>query len=360
MQIQTHSNLSLAQFTTFELGGPARYFFEAEKNEQVEAAVRFAKSRSLPLFVLGGGSNLVVSEAGISGLVMRMATRGISTVVEHDAAMTLRVSAGVSWDDFVKFAVDQDLVGIECLSGIPGSVGATPIQNVGAYGQEVAQTLVRVEAYDCLELRRVSFERDECELAYRHSRFKGADAGRYVILDVEFELRRQPPALPRHPELVALLDTERPSTREIRARVLELRAKKRMRSDDPTTRQRCAGSFFVNPIVDSEQARQLLDGPGHDMPTYSMPDGRTKLAAAWLIEHAGFPRGTSDGRVGLSPHHCLVLVAHDGASSRDVIAFAQRIRAEVFTRFGVMLEPEPNFWGFDEHSRSGLPMLAGG
>lgn len=360
MQIQPQSNQNLARFTTFELGGPAHYFFEASTDAQVESAVRYARSQSLQLFVLGGGSNLVVSDAGVSGLVLRMATQGISVVADRDSSAILRASAGVPWDDFVKAAVDRDLVGLECLSGIPGSVGATPIQNVGAYGQEVAQTLVRVEAYDSIENRRVSFERDECELSYRHSRFKAADANRYVILNVEFELRKQPPAVPRHAELAALLDHEHSTVQQIRRAVLDLRAKKQMRSDDPATRQRCAGSFFVNPIVEPEHARRLLDGPGRDMPSYPMPDGRIKLAAAWFIERAGFPRGTTDGHVGLSPHHCLVLVAHERANSSELVAFAQRIRAAVFTRFGVALEPEPNFWGFDETPRGGLPTLVGG
>lgn len=355
MPIRLVQNVNLAQFTTFKLGGEALYFVEATHDSDVVAAIDYAKSISLELFVLGGGSNLVVSDSGIAGLVLRMATRGIFVVDSHGPNETLRANAGVGWDEFVAFAVDRELAGIECLSGIPGSVGATPIQNVGAYGQDVGQTLVRVTAYDRVEARQVTFQRDDCELSYRHSRFKTADVGRYVILSVDFELQRELPARPRHPELGEWLSEQAAtSVRSVRDAVIKLRAQKCMLETGDAEAQRCAGSFFVNPIVSADEAQQLIARHGNAVPTYPMPDGRTKLAAAWLIEHSGFHRGVRVGNVGLSPYHCLVLVAHDLASASEVVSFAGRIRTEVFSRFGIVLEPEPSFWGFGATER-GLP-----
>lgn len=358
LPIKPISGVRLSQLTTFELGGTALHFCEAVHDAQAEAAVRWAEQSQLPLFVLGGGSNLLVADGGVTGLVLRMASSGV-WFEERSHAVLVRANAGTPWDDLVRLTVERELSGMECLSGIPGSVGATPIQNVGAYGQEIAQTLTRVTAYDRVEHRQVTLDRDQCKLTYRNSLFKGEAPNRYIILSVEFELLRTPPALPRHAELAALLaDTSdhQVGVRDIRAAVLDLRARKGMLTTPGQPSQRSAGSFFMNPIVDSSFARQLADRHGPSMPVFTIGNGRSKLSAAWLIENSGMRRGTRSNDVGLSPHHCLVVVAYESASSRDVVTFAQQVRAKVATSFGVVLEPEPNFWGF-ERLEHGLPVV---
>ncbi|HMA92800.1 MAG TPA: UDP-N-acetylmuramate dehydrogenase [Polyangiaceae bacterium] len=351
--------VQLSRLTTFELGGDALRFCEASTDSQVEAAARWAEQRELELFVLGGGSNLLVADSGVEGLVLRMASTGI-WLDEQATSVLVRANAGVPWDDLVQFAVERDLVGIECLSGIPGSVGATPIQNVGAYGQEISQTLTRVTAYDRLERRQVTLERDECRLSYRSSRFKTEAPNRYIILNVEFELLRRSPASPRHPELAARLTTlggRQPSARDVRAAVLDLRACKGMLSTPEQPIQRSAGSFFVNPIVETSFAQRLSLRHGAGMPIFGLEDGKTKLSAAWLIENSGIKRGTRGTRAGVSPHHCLVIVAYESASAVDVVSFARHVRDTVAATFGVVLQPEPNFWGFQSFEH-GLPVLA--
>ena len=354
MPIQPQRDISLAQYTTFQLGGRSRYFFEATSDDEVAQAVAWSTDAKLELYILGGGSNLVVADSGVSGLVLKIATSGIS---EED--LGYRASAGVPWDDLVLYAVDRDLAGIECLSGIPGFVGATPIQNVGAYGQEIAQTLTRVTVLDRTTMNRLTLTRDQCRLSYRDSRFKSSEPNRYVVLNVEFELFRVRPRPTRHRELKARLSAhglENPTVQDVRRAVIELRQSKTLVIGATSDPQRSAGSFFVNPVVDAEVAQALLAREGPAMPVFPEANGKAKLSAAWLIEHAGWKRGTRDGNVGLSIQHCLVLVAHERAEAQDIVRLAQRIRAAVFERFNVELRPEPSFWGFDDFDR-GLPNL---
>jgi UDP-N-acetylmuramate dehydrogenase len=357
MSIQPQRDILLARHTTFQLGGRARYFYEATAEDEVIAAIDWANSTGTTLHVLGGGSNLVVADEGLSGLVLKISVGGLELEDTGDVA-TVRANAGVAWDDVVRFSTSRGLAGIECLSGIPGSAGAAPIQNIGAYGQEVAQTLTRVTAYDRAERHRVVFERDECELGYRDSRFKSRNPERYVILKVEFELQRRTPASVHHGELESSLARRQnvnPTVEDIRMAILELRRAKAMLAEPEPGAVRSAGSFFVNPIVTAAVAEKLTRGKAIGIPTFPLPDGRVKLSAAWLIERAGLRRGERHGNVGLSPHHCLVLIAHERAEAREVIAFAQRIRAAVFEQFSITLVPEPSFWGFYQLD-DGLPI----
>lgn len=360
--MQPQRDVQLSPLTTFRLGGKARYFIEATSDDDVSRALTWAEEAHVrDVYFLGGGSNVVIADSGTSGLVVRMSQRGIQ-IDDRGTFANVRVAAGESFDDLVRFLVDRELVGLECLSGIPGTVGATPIQNVGAYGQEVAQCISQVVAFDRETRTQQVIRQDACQFAYRDSLFKSKAPDRYVILSVEFHLRRGEPAALRNRELTDLLarqGIERPTLRQIRSGVLELRASKSMlaRPDDPNARS--AGSFFVNPIVSREEAEHVQQVAGPNVvPRWDMPGDRVKLAAAWLIEHSNLPKGFRLGPVGLSPHHCLVVVAHDCCEAADVVALSHHIRLSVRDRFGVELTPEPRFWGF-ESMDAGLPLLRG-
>jgi UDP-N-acetylmuramate dehydrogenase len=340
------TEVPLAPRTTLQLGGLARYFVGAKSEQDIADALEFARERALPVWVLGGGSNIVVPDAGLDGLVLALGTQGQLREDTPDG-VRLAVDAGEKWDDFVRQTVELGLAGLECLSGIPGSVGATPIQNVGAYGQEVSDTLVAVRAFDREQRRFVEFTRDECEFGYRESRFKLREPGRYVVSRVSFELTRGVPAAPRYPELQrALGELPGPATaRDLRHTVLQLRSRKSMLLDanDPNTRS--CGSFFLNPVVTSQAADAVESRVGvNAMPRFPQRDGRVKLSAAWLIERSGFEKGFREGSVGISSRHALALVCHEGATSGELIALARRIQSEVLARTGVALTPEPLFW----------------
>jgi UDP-N-acetylmuramate dehydrogenase len=358
MTIQPLREISLAEYTTLQMGGRARYFYQATTDSEIVQAAKWATDAHVALHVLGGGSNLVVAATGLSGLVMRIAIPGVSAE-RHGSSTTIRAGAGVAWDDLVQFSVERALSGLECLSGIPGTVGATPIQNVGAYGHEISGSLTHVEVYDRVEGRHHVLDRDACEFGYRDSRFKSREPERYIVLAVEFELSHEPPSAIRHGELAARLDRaghDRPSVQQIRDAVLTLRRDKGLLVTLDSGSLRSAGSFFVNPVVDADTSSRLVRSAGPALPVYPQADGRVKLSAAWLIENSGFARGYTEGKVGLSPHHCLVLVAHGRAVADDLVTFAHRIREAVRARFGVELRPEPNFWGFDQLD-AGLPVL---
>ncbi|MEN9579165.1 MAG: hypothetical protein RJA70_2174 [Pseudomonadota bacterium] len=337
---------------TLETGGDARFFTEAASETELLEALGWARAAALPVLILGGGSNLVLSDAGFPGLVVRLATRGIEVVPpaapSADAAeVFVDVAAGEVWDNFVALAVELGLCGIECLSGIPGCAGATPLQNVGAYGQEVAQVISSVCVLDRSEQRLLTLGCAECHFAYRSSRFKHEDRERFVVLSVRFRLRRGAPTLPRSPELLKRLPDDAPSLQQIRDAVLFTRRQKSMVWDKADPNHRSCGSFFMNPILTALELAALLERAPAPPPCYPEPDGRTKVAAAWLIEQAGLQRGTRDGNVGLSTEHTLAVVAHAGATTEDVVRFARKVRDAVLLRFGVTLHPEPVFVGID-------------
>lgn len=338
-------DVPLAPRTTLGVGGPARQLVEARSEPEIAEAVAFARRHRVDLFVLGGGSNIVVSDAGVEGLVVAIESRGIVFDRERVTAQ-----AGEPWDRLVRATVERGLAGLECLSGIPGRVGATPIQNVGAYGQEVAESIeaVRVLERETGETR--VLDKAACRFGYRDSFFKSEAPGRFIVLAVEFRLCRGGAPKIAYPDLrreLAARQIERPTLEDVRSAVLAVRASKSMLYDTKDENGRSCGSFFVNPVIASEDAARVRErAAGAEIPSWPMPDGRVKLSAAWLIEHAGLPKGTRDGAVGLSTKHALGVVAHDGARASDVVAFARRIRRTVLERFGVKLTPEPDFWGF--------------
>ncbi|GAA4683734.1 UDP-N-acetylmuramate dehydrogenase [Nocardioides nanhaiensis] len=330
----------LAGHTTLRLGGPAQEWVTAGTEAELVAAVRDAPGEVL---VLGGGSNLVVADDGVPGRVVQVATRGVTTDAQDDAGdpscggVLVRVAAGEPWDDLVALAVERGWVGIEALAGIPGLVGATPIQNVGAYGQEVAQTIAAVRTWDRHEDRQRTFAAADCGFAYRHSRFK-AEPGRFVVLEVTFQLRQGTLGAPvTYAELARTLGVEvgeRAPLAHVRAAVLGLRRAKGMVLDATDHDTWSAGSFFTNPVVPHEQ---VPDGA----PAWPAGEGLAKTSAAWLIEHAGFGKGYGDAAVSLSTKHTLALTHRGGASTEQLLALAREVRDGVEARFGIRLVNEP-------------------
>jgi len=361
------ADLPLSRFTTFQVGGLARYYTRATTLQDVLESVSWVHEHSLPLLILGGGSNLLVADHGFPGLVLRIDLQGTEYEMDRDV-IELTAAAGENWHQLVTRIVELGWAGMECLVGIPGLVGATPIQNVGAYGQEIKDTLTRVEALDLQTGQVRAFTNEECGFGYRKSRFKADDRGRYLILSVTFRLI--PGGEPKlfHAELERHLATRGhtpPMVRDVSATVLDLRRRKSMilHEDDPNTRS--VGSFFVNPILDKQQFAMLLEtiapftAAGERIPNYPTLDGRIKISAAWLIEHAGYARGYVHGNVGLSTRHALALINRGGATAHDILTFAREIRDRVRDRFGITLVPEPTLVGlsFDEdeqpHSAAG-------
>lgn len=344
-------DVPLAPLTGHRTGGAARWFCRVTTEPELVAALSWAEQQRCPVLFVGGGSNLLVSDAGFDGLALQIAllgTGGFEAPAADDAATrVVWGKAGEPWDDFVERTTTAGLAGLECLSGIPGTLGATPIQNVGAYGQEVRETLHTVRCLDRQSLRPRVFSNAECGFRYRHSRFKGEDRERYVVLEVSFSLRVNGTPTPRYPELErALSGLPHPTPASVRATVLGLRASKSMLADPRDPNGRSCGSFFLNPILPAAEFAALLERcPEGPPPHYPEPDGAFKVPAAWLIEHAGFARGHREGAVGLSTKHTLCVVAHDGATSSEILAFSRRIQARVRERFGVTLVPEPVFVG---------------
>jgi UDP-N-acetylmuramate dehydrogenase len=342
---------TLADYTTLGLGGPAGSFASAATEEELTEAVRTADAAAEPVLLIGGGSNLVISDAGFPGAVVAVNTRGIryAEAVAGDGAVDVTVAAGEDWDDVVAATVAEGLAGLETLSGIPGRAGATPIQNVGAYGREVAEVITQVRVHDRERDQIVVLDNEACAFAYRTSRFKSAGA-RYVVLEVTFRLARQPQSLPvKYAELAAELGLalgERAGIGEARSAVLKIRARKGMvlNPGDPDTRS--AGSFFTNPIVTADQfahveAAAAARGAG-PVPSYEAGPGLVKIPAAWLIEHAGFAKGygaPSPARV--SSKHTLALVNTGKATTADLLALAREIVSGVHSAYGVTLTPEP-------------------
>jgi len=336
---------ALAPHCTLRLGGPARYLVEGTDEATVAEAVQWAAARRLPVRVLGGGSNLVIADEGVDGLVLKIGLRGV-TVRETSGAVEVTAAAGEPWDAFVLHTVERGWAGLECLSGIPGLVGATPIQNVGAYGQEVSDTLASVRALDRESGRVVTLAPADCGFGYRDSLFKSRAPGRYVVLAVTYRLVPGGAPYLGYADIAREIGTTSPPLSTVRETVIRVRRAKSMVLDPGDPNVRSCGSFFLNPIVGTA-ALAAIDAraAGLAMPRWLQPDGRVKLSAAWLIERAGFTRGQADGPVGLSTRHTLAIVCHDGAHARDVAAFARRVRAGVEERFGVRLQPEPIFWG---------------
>jgi UDP-N-acetylmuramate dehydrogenase len=331
----------LSELTTLRLGGPAARFVEARDEDDLVAAVRAADAAGEPLLVLAGGSNVVVADVGFPGTVVHVLSRGI----EPTGHGRVTVQAGEPWDAFVTACVARGVAGVECLSGIPGSVGATPIQNVGAYGQEVAETIAGVRVFDRRSDATLDIGPEDCGFAYRSSRFK-REPGRWVVLSVAFALHPGELSAPiRYAELARALGAElgeRAPLADVRDAVLALRRRKGMVLDPADPDSVSAGSFFTNPILTADDFAALQARAGERPPAWPEPDGRTKTSAAWLIERAGFARGHGDPeRIAISSRHTLALTNRGAGTAADLVALAREIADGVRERFGVRLVPEP-------------------
>lgn len=338
--------MNLAELTTLHLGGPAGQIVEATNEQQLIDAVSIADDAGDPPLIVAGGSNLVIADEGFPGTVILVRSRGISVDADACSGAMVTVQAGENWDDFVAHAIGQDWVGIEALSGIPGSVGATPIQNVGAYGQDVAQTIASVRTYDRVESKIRTLAAADCGFSYRHSRFK-SEPHRYVVLSVTFQFALGDLSAPvTYAELARALGVqagERAPAKAARDAVLLLRRGKGMVLDADDHDTWSAGSFFTNPLLSPEVATSL---PA-DAPRYDQPDGTVKTSAAWLIERAGFVKGYGSGRAKLSTKHTLALTNRGGATTADLLGLAREIRNGVEAAFGITLVNEPVLVGCD-------------
>lgn len=343
-------NVPLGPMTTFGVGGPARYFCAVQSEDDIREAVAFARERDLPLFLLGGGSNLVVSDHGFAGLVLKIALSGIQQG-GGGGGVHLTVAAGEDWDAFVAGTVQSGLAGLECLSGIPGTVGGTPVQNVGAYGQEVSETILEVRAIHLGSLETFTFSNSGCEFTYRSSRFNTRDRGEYVITSVSFGLGNGGKPRIAYADLqnhFASLPSE-PTLSETRDAVLAIRRRKGMLIVPGDDDARSAGSFFKNPVIADAQFATLsaqVSTRGLQLPSYAAGDGFRKLPAGWLVEQAGFQKGYTKGNVGISRRHALAIVNRGGATAAEVVALKDEIQTRVRDEFGIELQPEPVFVGF--------------
>ena len=343
-------NVSLAPLTTLGVGGPARYFAEAQNEAEVIEAVEFARSRGIPLFVLGGGSNLVVADAGFAGFVLKIAIGGVaSSGVEE--TLVFDAGAGCDWDRFVARTVEENCAGLECLSGIPGTLGGTPVQNVGAYGQEVSATIEQVHVLDLQSREIRTLSKEECGFAYRSSIFNTSERGRYIILRVSFRLQKGGKVSIRYADLERFFAgrPDEPTLSEVRQAVREIRLRKAMLIVQGDPDAHSVGSFFKNPVVPQARFVELVAqaaSHGLPLPSYPANDGFRKVPAAWLVEQAGFARGYAKGAAGISRKHALAIVNRGGATAAEIIALKDEIQSRVTDVFGITLETEPVFVGF--------------
>ena len=341
IDLEIREGVALAPFTTFGIGGAARYFVQAKSEEDVVAAVLWAKERGLPLFVLGGGSNLLVRDSGFDGLVLKVGVMGI----EACGGALFDVGAGEEWDRFVEEMVVAGMAGVECLAGIPGSVGGTPVQNVGAYGQEVAETIESVRAFDRERLEWVELEKEACRFRYRESLFNTDEPGRYLVARVRFRLRVNGKPNLKYADLqrrfVGRTDV---TLLEVATAVREIRRAKGMLLVEGDSDCRSAGSFFKNPIVGMERLAGIAAAVGVEeikVPHWPAGEGKMKIPAAWLLEQAGFVKGYGEGAARISTRHTLALTNRGGATFADVERLQDEIVGGVLARFGIMLEREP-------------------
>ncbi len=350
MRIQ--ENIALAPLTTLKVGGSARYFVETTSEGEVLEAVGFAMQSRLPLFVLGGGSNLVVADEGWPGLVLKISIAGIET----DGAAgdpVFRVGAGEEWDKFVAQAVHENCAGIECLSGIPGTVGGTPVQNVGAYGQEVSGTIIGVRVLEIATGKIRDLCNAECGFSYRTSIFNSTRQNQFIVLRVEYRLRRNETSRIEYADLKKYFANASapPTLQETRDAVRSIRHSKAMLIVEGDEDCRSAGSFFKNPVVSADEANRIQTlaetrVPGKPLPRYPGVDGQIKLSAAWLVEQSGIHKGYARGPAAISRKHTLAIVNRGGAAAKDIIVLKNEIQQRVLDVWDVKLIPEPVFVGF--------------
>ena len=343
-----HENVPLAPLTTLGVGGRARFFVRAESTDDVGEAVALSSAQKLPLFILGGGSNLLISDRGWGGLVLQIAIPGVNDLGENGL---VEAGAGVEWDSFVEYCVSRNYAGVECLSGIPGTVGGTPVQNVGAYGQEASETIVSLRAYDLAANSERELTSAESEFSYRTSIFNTSQRGRFIIVQVTYALI--PGGVPslRYVDLQKYLagGGHTPTLSETREAVRKIRGSKGMLISPGDPDSRSAGSFFKNPVLSTSELEDLLRRAAErhlPVPTYPALAQRRKVSAAWLVENAGFTKGYARGPAGISSKHALALVNRGGATSNDILELKDEIQEKVEQVWGIRLETEPELVGF--------------
>lgn len=342
------------------IGGQARFFIRAESEDQAVEAFRYAEKEGINLFVLGGGSNILISDDGFDGLVLQSALKGI--VIEEEPAISqnaapstlsggkqvrIKAQAGEDWDQFVGYCVSRNLAGMECLSGIPGFVGGTPVQNVGAYGQDVSETIVSVRCLDRTSGLIVELTSEDCVFGYRTSIFNTSMRDRYIVLSVTYSLLEGGPPKITYKDLKDFFSGRTPSLAETRDAVLQIRAAKSMVIDSTDPNSRSVGSFFKNPIVSrefvAEISKKLLRA---EVPHFNVDEDNVKIPAAWLIENAGFHKGFVMGNAGISTRHSLAIINRGKARAVDILALKDKIVSAVEAKFGIILQPEPILVGF--------------
>jgi UDP-N-acetylmuramate dehydrogenase len=349
-RIDIRENEPLAPLTTFEVGGPARYFVRIESEEDAASALAFAGERGGETLVLGGGSNVLISDEGFPGLVVLNRITGL-TVEEAGDSVLVTVGGGENWQEFVDLCVAKGWQGVECLAGIPGTVGASPIQNIGAYGQEVSQVITQVRCLETATGKAAVFDSQACAFRYRESIFNTSQAGRFLVTSVTFRLVPGGAPVVKYRELEERLSgISSPTVADVRDAVIDVRAGKGVLIRTGYESFRSAGSFFKNPVVTRarfERIEGLLAGQGEARNwAWPLPDGDVKVSAACLIQSAGFHRGFERGKVGISPHHTLIVINRGGAIAREIVDFAAEVRRRVLDRFGVLLMPEARLIGF--------------
>ena len=354
MKIQ--ENIPLALLTTFGVGGPARYFVEARSESEVREGLQFAAAKHLPVFVLGGGSNLVIADEGWPGLVLKIALMGVEFSL-HGGEAIVYAAAGENWDGLVAQSVERNFAGLECLSGIPGTVGGTPVQNVGAYGQEVSQTLTCVRVLEIETGNAIDLSNEQCGFSYRASIFNSTQRGRYIVTKATYRLNKDGEPTLEYADIQEFFATAsgKPTLQQVRDAVKQVRQSKAMLLVPGDEDCRSAGSFFKNPLVSADEAKRIealaqRRVPDKILAQYPGQDGTVKLSAAWLLEQTGFQKGYARGPVGISRKHSLAIVNRGAAMARDIVALKNEIEQKVFEAWGVRLQPEPVFVGFGERA----------
>lgn len=353
-KINIQKDVPLAPLTTFKIGGKARFFVRAESEDEVIQAFNFIKKNDFEIFVLGGGSNVLISDNGFDGLVLQIGLKGISMIQNNDEIVKIKAEAGEDWDEFVEFCVNKNLAGLECLSGIPGFVGGTPIQNVGAYGQEVSETIISVRVFDRKSKEILEFSNTECQFEYRQSIFNTKEQDRFIVLSVTYALKQDGEPKIVYKDLQNYFGDKKPTLKETREAVLKIRSAKSMVIDENDINSQSAGSFFKNPIISFEKfeeikesiIRKSLIGKDEEIPFFKIDEKRIKIPAAWIIEKSGFHKGFEMGNAGLSSNHTLAIINRGNANADEVLQLMNEIQTKVKVNFNVPLKPEPIFIGF--------------
>lgn len=342
LRLKIQENVILAPLTTMKIGGAARFFLQAATEEDISEAVKFADENELNLFILGGGSNVLISDKGFDGLVLQIGLRGIE--FKEDIVVT---KAGEDWDDFVKLCVDKNLQGIECLSGIPGLVGGTPVQNVGAYSQEVSETIQKVRVFDRKSKEFLELTNADCKFAYRTSIFNTIEKNRFIVLEVTYKLIPNGTPKIAYKDLKEFFGDKNPTLAETREAVIAIRRAKSMVIDELDENSKSAGSFFKNPLISNEKLAEIIENTGlEDIPSFKTNGNFVKISAAWLIEQSGFQKGFRQDKIGISTKHTLAIVNFENGRAEDVISLKNLIQTKVKEKFGIELQPEPIFIGF--------------